>query len=142
MVSGAMRGVRFCPCTDTTDAAGRYTEVRDLLDYLERSSSGTATRARLELLFTILLDQFRPARALPTVLRAEPGLLNGKIHADLIIRSPVSAADADHAAATQFRRWSRQVTAQWRTAALLRQLAAASEERARNHERFSREILD
>jgi hypothetical protein len=231
------------PCTDSADAAGRYTEVRDLLDYLERSSSGTATRARLELLFTILLDQFRPARALPAVLRAEPsvfaeivstaylpdhqtredaditparsnlsviattalrswrtppgstadgtvdpgylrdwidgarhllaetghaevgdqtigrvlanapadadgiwppepirdlieelestnlekGLLNGKIHADLITRSPASAADADHKAATQFRRWSRQVTAQWRTAALLRQLAAASE---------------
>jgi hypothetical protein len=246
------------PRADGDNPAEHYGEIRDLLDYLEREGSEIATRARLEFLFTVLLDQFRPARALAAVLRAEPeafaeivsaaylpdgqtrddtvitahrrnlsiigitalgswrtppgiradnsidaaylaswvfkarellaktgharigdktigrilahsptdsegtwppepvrdlieelgcddlesGLLDGKISTGMMIRSPDCGGDADRAAAAQFRRWAGQATSHWRTAAMLRTLAAYMEERARSQDRFSQEIQD
>ena len=246
------------PCTDSQDAAQCYAEVRDLLDYLERAGSDIATRARLELLFAVLLDRFRTARALADVLQAEPaafaeivsaaylpdnqtredteisparanlsilgitalsswrtppgiqadgtvdasylltwvlearqhlartghtrigdkkigrilahapggadgiwppqpvrdlieelespdletGLIDGKIRADLIFRSPGCSADAHRAAAAQFCRWAGQVTSQCRTSALLRLMAADADERARHEDHFSQDIED
>ncbi len=246
------------PCTDSHSAGQRHAEVRDLLDYLERAGSDIATRARLELLFAVLLDQFRTARALADVLRAEPavfaeivsaaylpdhqtreeteisparanlsilgitalsswrtppgiradgtvdasylrtwvlearqhlaqtghtgtgdkkigailahapagadgiwppvpvrdlieelespdleaGLIDGKIRADLMFRSPGCGGDAHRAAAAQFSRWAGQVTSQCRTSALLRLMAADADERARHEDRFSQDIED
>jgi hypothetical protein len=246
------------PCTDSYSAGQRHAEVRDLLDYLERADSDIATRARLELLFAVLLDQFRTARALADVLRTEPavfaeivsaaylpdhqtreeteisparanlsilgitalsswrtppgiradgtadasylrtwvlearqhlaqtghtgtgdkkigailahapadadgiwppepvrnlieelespdleaGLIDGKIRADLMFRSPGCGGDAHRAAAAQFSRWAGQVTSQCRTSALLRLMAADADERARHEDRFSQDIED
>lgn len=55
-------------------AASLSWEVRELLDYLERSGSDLRTRARLEFLFTNLLQHIRPARALDEALRTDPAL--------------------------------------------------------------------
>jgi hypothetical protein len=59
---------------DAHHAASLSWEVRELLDYLERSGSDLQTRARLEFLFTNLLQHIRPARALDEALRTDPAL--------------------------------------------------------------------
>jgi hypothetical protein len=72
LVETVLLRVAAGPRADGDAPAEHYGEIRDLLDYLERQGSEIATRARLEFLFTVLLDHFRPARALAAVLRADP----------------------------------------------------------------------
>ena len=57
---------------DAHHAASLSWEVRELLDHLEPSGSDLQTRARLEFLFTNLLQHIRPARALDEALAADP----------------------------------------------------------------------
>jgi hypothetical protein len=59
---------------DAHHAASLSWEVGELLDFLERSGSDLQTRARLEFLFTNLLQFTRPARALNEALRTDPAL--------------------------------------------------------------------
>lgn len=62
------------PPAGTGHAALLSWQAGQLLDYLERSSSDLQARARLEFLFTGLLQHTRPARALDQALRADPAL--------------------------------------------------------------------
>jgi hypothetical protein len=69
-------------------------EVGELLDYLERSGSDLQTRARLEFLFTNLLQFTRPARALDEALRRTDPALFAEI-ASYVYRAEDDPPDQD-----------------------------------------------
>ena len=74
LVESALLGVATGPSVNARHTASLSWQVGQLLDYLERSSSDLQTRARLEFLFTGLLQHSRPARALDEALRGDPAL--------------------------------------------------------------------
>ena len=74
LVESALLAAATGPPAGTRHAASLSRQAGQLLDYLERSSSDLQTRARLEFLFTGLLQHSRPARPLDQTLRADPAL--------------------------------------------------------------------
>ena len=74
LVESALLSAATGSSVDAHHAASLSWEVGELLDYLERSGSDLQTRARLEFLFTNLLQHTRPARALDEALRTDPAL--------------------------------------------------------------------
>ena len=74
LVESALLSAATGSSVDAHHAASLSWEVGELLDYLEHSGSDLQTRARLEFLFTNLLQHTRPARALDEALRTDPAL--------------------------------------------------------------------
>ena len=74
LVESALLAAATGPPAGARHAALLAWQASQLLDYLERSSSDLQTRARLEFLFTGLLQHSRPTRALDQALRADPAL--------------------------------------------------------------------
>jgi len=74
LVESALMNAATGPSADSPRAASLSWEVGMLLDYLERSGSDIETRARLEFLFSYLLQHTRGARALNKVLATAPAL--------------------------------------------------------------------
>jgi hypothetical protein len=74
LVESALLAAATGPSVDAHHAGSLSWEVGELLDHLERSDSDLRTRARLEFLFTNLLQHTRPARALYEALAADPAL--------------------------------------------------------------------
>jgi hypothetical protein len=74
LVESALLAAATGPSLDAHQAGSLSWEVGELLDHLERSGSDLQTRARLEFLFTNLLQYTRPPRALYEALAADPAL--------------------------------------------------------------------
>ena len=72
LVENALISAATGSSVDAHHAASLSWEVRELLDHLEHRGSDLQTRARLEFLFTNLLQHIRPARALDEALRTDP----------------------------------------------------------------------
>jgi hypothetical protein len=74
LVESALLSAATGSPVDAHHAASLQWEVGELFDYLEDRGSDLQNRARLEFLFTNVLQHTRPARALYEALRSDPAL--------------------------------------------------------------------